>query len=192
MNWKNTESKKVRVTSSPLQQKMTCNIIFKISVMYCHINFWNWENVQSASEIRNIATFEGKGLHCCFTTEYKLQSAHLIPKSKQLPKRMAKVMETESEVLFKLLPSEFIDAVSDTSLLREFVLDVGHYGMAYLTTGRRIIVDNHPLVDLALLQNISNGLHFGSDGRAGIDGCLHRISAIRNLRNVITGLTLRV
>jgi len=42
------------------------------------------------------------------------------------------------------------------------------------------------------LLKIAGSLQFGSDNHAGIDGCLHRISALRNREGDIVGLTLRV
>jgi stage III sporulation protein SpoIIIAA len=39
---------------------------------------------------------------------------------------------------------------------------------------------------------VKNLGEFGTDNRAGITGTLHRISAIRNRRGVVIGLTCRI
>jgi len=152
------------------------------------------ERVQASSKNRNVGASEEKGRHVGFTTDFKLQTMDLILDSSRLPVLIPNVVETESQVLFDLLPKNFVSAVNDTSLLREFVLDIGHPALAYLTSGQRVVIDSdtHSKVTFKLLDSIATGLEFGPDGRAGIDGCLHRISSIRNLRDVLIGLTLRV
>ena len=61
------------------------------------------------------------------------------------------------------------------------------------TQNRRIYIGDANLkVTRAMLDSVSQSLTFGQDNRAGLDGTLHRISAVRNRDGRIVGLTLRV
>lgn len=80
---------------------------------------------------------------------------------------------------------------SDNSALLEVVMDLGRIPEA------RGIHGVTPLGDLPVTRaDIDHVVHavgeFGNDNRAGIEGTLHRISALRNRKGDVTGLTLRV
>lgn len=75
--------------------------------------------------------------------------------------------------------------------LLEIVLDLGRPPQARLP-GRAVSLSDDVVTRADLQQVISAVGEFGSDNRAGIEGTLHRISAIRNRRGDIVGLTLRV
>ena len=75
--------------------------------------------------------------------------------------------------------------------LLEVVMDLGRTPQARLP-GQSIDLDEAPIERADLDQVISIVGDFGADNRAGIEGTLHRISAIRNRHGVIIGLTLRV
>lgn len=75
--------------------------------------------------------------------------------------------------------------------LIEFVADLGRLPMARFQN--EICNISQQPVTYADLDYISSYVsEFGSDNRAGIDATLHRISAIRNRRGRIVGLTARV
>lgn len=75
--------------------------------------------------------------------------------------------------------------------LIEFVADLGRLPMARFQN--EICTISEQPVTYADLDYISSYVsEFGSDNRAGIDATLHRISAIRNRRGRIVGLTARV
>ena len=75
--------------------------------------------------------------------------------------------------------------------LIEFVADLGRLPMARFQNEICTICDQP--VTYSDLDYISSYVsEFGSDNRAGIDATLHRISAIRNRRGRIVGLTARV
>ena len=96
----------------------------------------------------------------------------------------------EAESLLELLPPEFqLDEELKRDLM-EIVLDVGRRPFAWVNGQRHFLSDN--LVSEEHLKDIAQPLHFGSDNRAGINGSLHRISAVRNREDDIVGLTLRV
>lgn len=98
----------------------------------------------------------------------------------------------EAKSLLDLIPSGMIHDVSDDLLpdLMEIVLDVGKRPFAWVKGERRFLGDK--VVTHQQLQEITSPLHFGPDNRAGINGSLHRISAIRNREDQCIGLTLRV
>ena len=75
--------------------------------------------------------------------------------------------------------------------LLEVVMDLGRIPEARLP-GNAIKLGKTAVSREELDHVITAVGEFGADNRAGIEGTLHRISAIRNRRGVIVGLTLRV
>lgn len=75
--------------------------------------------------------------------------------------------------------------------LIEFVADLGRLPMARFQN-EICTIGEHPVTYSDLDYISSYVSEFGSDNRAGIDATLHRISAIRNRRGRIVGLTARV
>jgi len=75
--------------------------------------------------------------------------------------------------------------------LLEVIMDLGRLPQARLP-GRSVNLDDTPVNRADLEQVIATVGDFGADNRAGIEGTLHRISAIRNRHGAIIGLTLRI
>ncbi|WP_258868250.1 R3H domain-containing nucleic acid-binding protein [Alkalilimnicola ehrlichii] len=75
--------------------------------------------------------------------------------------------------------------------LLEIVLDLGRIPQArYVSHTVNLAAEPVALADLdAVIAQVGD---FGADNRAGIEGTLHRISAIRNRKGRVIGLTLRV
>lgn len=97
------------------------------------------------------------------------------------------------ESLTRILPQDLrrqLNTYSGEQLL-EIVLDLGRPPQARLP-GRAANLSDTPVTSTDIAQVIDTVGAFGSDNRAGIEGTLHRISAIRNRRGDIIGLTLRV
>ncbi len=107
---------------------------------------------------------------------------------------MDKRITDDFEVLRNVLPLRIrsaIDEYGNTSLLLEIVLDIGRIPTA------RYIDSEYQLSDRDVteedLQQLVDSLgDFDDDNRAGIERSLHRISAIRNRRGKIVGLTVRI
>jgi stage III sporulation protein SpoIIIAA len=103
--------------------------------------------------------------------------------------------EEELNLLFAALPPRIASAVQRLSQgrgdLLEVVLDLGREPEARFTDGEAILDSAH--VGNAEIDYVTEhvGL-FGDDNRAGIERTLHRISAIRNRKGTIVGLTCRV
>jgi len=103
--------------------------------------------------------------------------------------------EEELNLLFEALPPRVAIAAQrvagNRGGLLEIVLDLGREPEARFTDGEVILdhanVGHHDLEYVA--QHVGN---FGDDNRAGIERTLHRISAIRNRKGDIVGLTCRV
>jgi stage III sporulation protein SpoIIIAA len=95
--------------------------------------------------------------------------------------------------LLDILPADLRSAIAleERSSLVEIVLDLGRRPEARFTTGaqylREAVVTREELD--AVEKNVGM---FGDDNRAGLPATLHRISAMRNRRGTIVGLTLRV
>jgi len=98
------------------------------------------------------------------------------------------------DVLMAVLPDEIAQAVkkqNNSADLLEVILDLGRVPTARLVSGEVVLVDSE--VTHEEINYVVEGLgDFDADNRAGLERTLHRISAIRNRRGDIVGLTCRV
>ena len=96
--------------------------------------------------------------------------------------------------LLEILPETIRKALIDHpnySELIEVVLDVGRLPEARFPGQAQYITDT--VISRENIQHCIDRIgHFGGDNRAGIEQTLHRISAIRNRKGDIIGLTMRV
>lgn len=94
----------------------------------------------------------------------------------------------------RVLPAnirEKLDTLGKPDTLLEVVLDLGRKPTARYTTGEVALADHD--VTRAEIDSIVAGVGmFDADNRAGMERTLHRISAIRNRRGEVVGLTCRV
>jgi stage III sporulation protein SpoIIIAA len=102
----------------------------------------------------------------------------------------------ETESLLALLPDDLAEGLADPAVranLMEVVLDIGRRPFAWVG-GRRLMLGapDRTLCPLELSEILTGIGPFGTDNRAGLDGSLHRISAVRNRDGKAVGLTLRV
>uniref|UniRef100_A0A7N0T5Y2 AAA+ ATPase domain-containing protein n=1 Tax=Kalanchoe fedtschenkoi TaxID=63787 RepID=A0A7N0T5Y2_KALFE len=101
---------------------------------------------------------------------------------------------TELDLFLDLLPPSIRLALSlhpQIHHLIEVVLDLGRQPLARFPSGDSLI-SHHPVTLQDLHHAISKVGDFSDDNRAGINHSLHRISAIRNRKMQIIGLTCRV
>ena len=102
--------------------------------------------------------------------------------------------QDETQQLLAVLPPQILAALDrrgDQDDLLEIVLDLGRPPEARFSAGD-FILDDAP-VGRDDLQHIVDGIgEFGADNRAGMERTLHRISAIRNRRGSVVGITCRV
>lgn len=107
--------------------------------------------------------------------------------------KTAHLQTDDLALLIAALPQALQDALRrlPREELLEVVLDLGRPPQARLP-GRAVVLAQTPVTHADLDQVTSRVGEFGADNRAGIEGTLHRISAIRNRRGDIIGLTLRV
>jgi len=96
------------------------------------------------------------------------------------------------EALLSALPERVVNAIRAQELgaLLEVVLDLGRPAAARYAGGE-VILDAAGVSDQEIEQVVARVSEFGEDNRAGIPRTLHRISAIRNRRGLIVGLTCR-
>ena len=103
--------------------------------------------------------------------------------------------EAELDLLFSALPPQVRDAArlatTERRELLEIVLDLGREPEARFSDGE-VILTADPVTPSDLEYVSSRVGSFGDDNRAGIGQTLHRISAIRNRRGEIVGMTCRV
>ncbi|RLT35789.1 MAG: AAA family ATPase [Chloroflexi bacterium] len=103
-------------------------------------------------------------------------------------------LEHEAELLFSTIPPRIGDAVRRSGVdgLIEVVLDLGRVPTARYAGGAEVILDDGDVTEQDIDHVVAAVSEFGEDNRAGIPRTLHRISAIRNRRGRIVGLTCRI
>ena len=113
---------------------------------------------------------------------------------KWINKMTKKLIKGDLDKLITILPDSIqkeLYKLENTNDLIEVVLDLGRNPEAHFP-GKIIKIDtglvNQSDLDL-IIKKLSD---FGEDNRAGIEGTLHRISAIKNRKKSIIGLTCRV
>jgi len=98
------------------------------------------------------------------------------------------------DALLGVLPASIVEAVrkaDDYDNLLEIILDLGRVPTARFVDREIVLRQNE--VTRAEIDHVDERTgEFDADNRAGIERTLHRISAIRNRRSHIVGLTLRV
>ena len=107
---------------------------------------------------------------------------------------MDKRITDDFDILRRILPRRIrsaIDENGDTARLLEIVLDLGRTPTARYIDSELELSDTEVTAQ-DLRQLVEELGEFDDDNRAGIERSLHRISAIRNRRGKIVGLTARV
>ena len=107
---------------------------------------------------------------------------------------MQRTITDDLDALLDVLPRHVTDPLRsrpDVRDLLEIVLDLGRLPEARFP-GREVTLSDHEVTEADLDAVVSRIGEFGDDNRAGIERTLHRISAIRNRRGRIVGLTCRV
>ena len=107
---------------------------------------------------------------------------------------MERHITDDLEKLKAVLPDYLVDSLEQIGHIDELVeviLDLGRVPTARYTNGERVL-DNREVTHDTLQYVVTRIGMFDSDNRAGIERTLHRISAIRNRRADIVGLTCRI
>jgi stage III sporulation protein SpoIIIAA len=98
------------------------------------------------------------------------------------------------EALLVALPPGIHDAVNrleNRSELLEIVMDLGRLPEGRFPEGE-VILSTQPVTEADLEYVVERIGEFGDDNRAGIERTLHRISAMRNRKGKVVGLTCRI
>lgn len=98
------------------------------------------------------------------------------------------------EILLGILPESIVKAVNKVNnydKLLEIILDLGRVPTARYVEDE-IVLREKEITREELEQVVQKIGNFDADNRAGLERTLHRISAIRNRRGYVVGLTLRV
>jgi stage III sporulation protein SpoIIIAA len=107
---------------------------------------------------------------------------------------MQHVITDDLEALLAALPPSIHDAVNrleNRSELLEIVMDLGRYAEGRFPEGE-VILSDQPVTNADLEYVVEHIGEFGDDNRAGIERTLHRISALRNRKGKVVGLTCRI
>jgi stage III sporulation protein SpoIIIAA len=107
--------------------------------------------------------------------------------------RKQKITDDLQNILAVLPPDivKAVQAMGEMDKLLEIIMDLGRQPTARFTTGEYVLRETE--VTEAEIQLVVDGVgDFDEDNRAGIERSLHRISAIRNRRGAIVGLTCRI
>ena len=102
--------------------------------------------------------------------------------------------QTDLEKLIQLLPPKIAWDLREKNLseMIEIVLDLGRYPEIRYLDKRIEYFGNETISQLHINHIVEQIDDFTSDNRSGIPGTLHRISAIKNRKGTIIGLTCRV
>jgi len=98
------------------------------------------------------------------------------------------------DALLDVLPANIRHAVEEANnsdLLLEIILDLGRVPTARFVENE-VVLSSQELTRAELDHVVERVGDFDADNRSGIERTLHRISAIRNRRGAVVGLTLRV
>src|SRR5512140_831343 len=98
------------------------------------------------------------------------------------------------EKLKAVLPDNLVDALEASGRkddLYEVIMDLGRVPTARFSEGE-VVLDEHEITHEDLQYVVTRIGSFDADNRAGLERTLHRISAIRNRRSDIVGLTCRI
>jgi len=107
---------------------------------------------------------------------------------------MQHVVTDDLEALLATLPPSIHDAVNrleNRSELLEIVMDLGRLAEGRFPEGE-VLLSNQPVTYADLEYVVERIGEFGDDNRAGIERTLHRISALRNRKGKVVGLTCRI
>src|SRR5690242_7977515 len=107
---------------------------------------------------------------------------------------MQQVITDDLDALLEALPTRIREAarqLEDRGTLLEIVMDLGRQAEARFPE-REVILCDDPVTEADLHYVVDRIGEFGDDNRAGIERTLHRISAIRNRKGRVIGLTCRV
>ncbi len=107
---------------------------------------------------------------------------------------MQHAITDDLEALLGTLPPSIHDAVNrleNRSELLEIVMDLGRFAEGRFPEGE-VILSTQPITTADLEYVVERIGEFGDDNRAGIERTLHRISALRNRKGKVVGLTCRI
>jgi len=107
---------------------------------------------------------------------------------------MQHAITDDLEALLVALPPAIHDAVNQLengSELLEIVMDLGRLPEGRFPEGE-VILSTQPVTEADLEYVVEHIGEFGDDNRAGIERTLHRISALRNRKGKVVGLTCRI
>ena len=107
---------------------------------------------------------------------------------------MQHVITDDLEALLVTLPPAIHEAVNqleNRSELLEIVMDLGRLPEGRFPDGE-VILSTQPVTESDLEYVVEHIGEFGDDNRAGIERTLHRISALRNRKGKVIGLTCRI
>ena len=108
---------------------------------------------------------------------------------------MVKASDNDIHSLFSKLPSRLVSLLTSNNYsgdLLEIILDLGRDPEARFSEETVVFTSLGATTESDIQHVVSNIGEFGDDNRAGIERTLHRISAFRNRKNRIVGLTIRV
>ncbi len=108
---------------------------------------------------------------------------------------MERRITDDLEQLKAVLPEYLVSAMAQLDRkeddLLEVILDLGRVPTARYVDGE-VVLDDHEVTGDEIVYATERLGDFDDDNRAGIERTLHRISAIRNRRGDVVGLTFRV
>ncbi len=135
---------------------------------------------------------EATGQNDCAKARHEVSLSVCIREEKKL--LMQHVITDDLKALLAALPPSIRDAVyrlENRSELLEIVMDLGRVAEGRFPDGE-VILSTESVTSADLDYVVEHIGEFGDDNRAGIERTLHRISALRNRKGKVVGLTCRI
>lgn len=168
-----------------------------------------WNDISSASLARFKSTVDNDGKRTvCFDIDhdYRIASMELLTvlRSNAIFYNEPITCESEIDELIKLLPQDLTqkllnkDQTAPTTVakyaLSDIVLDIGRRPSCWVDKVHIMLSNDKQRVVCETEVNsiIDNIGEFGKDNRAGIEQKLHRVSCMRDRKENVVGLTIRV
>ncbi|KAK9941509.1 hypothetical protein M0R45_007214 [Rubus argutus] len=160
---------------------------------HSHTSLWANANLVSARRVSNL---QSNNKNTYFSSTGRFVEMRLRSRLRASHHQLDLVVQDDLHSFLQILPHDLQDHLlneSKRAQLLEVILDLGRLPEArYLgELGGQYL--RRTVVSLKELEHAQDAVgDFGGDNRAGIEGTLHRISAIRSRNGMIVGLTCRV
>ncbi|KAK7343383.1 hypothetical protein VNO77_12076 [Canavalia gladiata] len=168
--------------------------VILLDVHYHQVPTSSFAYFRNSHFISSLRCSRRNGIRCSASLQIRRPSDRFYSGNASSPSTSRPEAATELNLFLELLPLKMRRELyrhREIGGLIEVVMDLGRKPLARFPSGDWVISEQ-PIKHEDLCHAISKVGEFSDDNRSGIDRSLHRISAIRNRKMQIVGLTCRV